>query len=46
MNSVKSFGILIEGIPGVGRVIAIIARERNVKIGIPLGWGELSALES
>jgi hypothetical protein len=45
MKAIKSFGILVEGYRG-GVGIAVIARERTSRFGIPLGWDELSALES
>lgn len=46
MEAVKSFGILIEGYRGWGWVIIGNRPGANVKIGIPLGWDELSPLES
>jgi hypothetical protein len=45
MKAVKYFGILVEGYRGRAGT-AVISRSQNVKIGIALGWHELSTLES
>jgi hypothetical protein len=46
MKPVKSFGMLVEGYRGVGRVITVVAKERMSRLGYPLGLGELNRLES